>query len=533
MSSGDNGFSVIPASWTWASLDAVCTKIQDGTHFSPKAQFQQGEYKYITAKNIRPTGLDLGDITYLHEEDHRKIYERCDPRYGDVLLVKDGVNTGDAALNTLHEEFSLLSSVALLRPNPVVLRGSFLRYYLLSPLGQAMLTGQMTGSAIRRIVLRRIRTSVAPIPPLCEQDRIVAAIEENLTRLEAGVAGLERVRAKLKRQRAAVLKAACEGRLVPTEAELARAEGRPYEPADRLLARILQARREQWEREYLAALSLLGRRPKDDRWKARYPSPPIPDTGGLPGLPDGWCWASLGMLIASGPQNGLYLPKERYGRGHPILRIEDYQDGMSRSSEELRRVQADEAQVESYGMRTGDLIINRVNSPSHLGKCLVVEHRNLPALFESNMMRIGLSHLVDGRYIASYLRSRAGRTRLTQNAKWAVNQASINQTDVEEVAVPLPPLAEQGRIAAEVERRLSLIDALDAAASANLKRAETLRQAILKRAFEGKLVPQDPADEPATALLERIAGEPRQGRLFDAPPDAPPPARRPRGRRRG
>jgi type I restriction enzyme S subunit len=134
-----------------------------------------------------------------------------------------------------------------------------------------------------------------------EQDRIVAEIEKQFTRLDAATAALKRVQANLKRYRASVLKAACEGRLVPTEAELARKEGRAYEPADKLLQRILRERRARWEADTLAKMQASGKPPKDDHWKQKYKEPSAPDTSNLPPLPEGWCWASL--EIESAPPN--------------------------------------------------------------------------------------------------------------------------------------------------------------------------------------------------------------------------------------
>ncbi len=134
-------------------------------------------------------------------------------------------------------------------------------------------------------------------------------------------------------------------------------------------------------------------------------------------------------------------------------------------------------------------MINRVNSPTHLGKALVVRQKHLPALFESNMMRLKLSSHVQTHFVGFYLQSVDGRRRLTRNAKWAVNQASINQTDVGMTELPLPPFDEQQCIVNEVERRLSVIEELEATVEANLTRADRLRQSILKRAFEGKLIP--------------------------------------------
>ena len=123
------------------------------------------------------------------------------------------------------------------------------------------------------------------------------------------------------------------------------------------------------------------------------------------------------------------------------------------------------------------------------------------------MMKIIPSEYVAPPFVAHYLRSTVGRVRLTARAKWAVNQASINQSDVCMTPVPLPPLPEQRRIVAEVERRLSVAQKAEVSIEANLRRVERLRQSILKQAFSGKLVPQDPNDEPVSALLERIRVE--------------------------
>lgn len=302
-----------------------------------------------------------------------------------------------------------------------------------------------------------------------QQKKIVAEIEKQFSRLDEAVASLKRVKANLKRYKAAVLKAAVEGRLVEVEAEIARREGRSYEPGEQLLQRILETRRNQW------------------KGKGKYKEPVPPDAIDLPELPKGWLWTSLDSLIADGPQNGLYLPKSLYGSGHPILRIDDYQQDWIRPVSSLQLVQATLEDVASYSLRLGDLVINRVNSPSHLGKVAIwTSNAELP-IFESNMMRVSLSSSVVPAFIAAYLRSAEGRLRLTKHAKWAVNQASINQQDVCRTVIPLPPFAEQNRIVAEVERHLSLIREAECQVEANLKRAERMRQSILASAFSGRL----------------------------------------------
>ena len=347
-----------------------------------------------------------------------------------------------------------------------------------------------TFEAIRGDNLRSHSISLAPLP---EQHRIVAEIEKQFTRLDASVTALRRAQANLKRYRASVLKNACEGRLVPIEAELACSEGREYEPAGVLLERILAERRAYWESQ--------------EKRRGKYKEPVLPDTSDLPELPEGWAWATVEQSILGTPQNGLYKPKTEYGDGTPILRIDDFQDFHLKDRIFLRRLNITPEEEVSYGLQPGQLIVNRVNSLSHLGKCLVVPESLLPAVFESNMMKITVNRSVDSLFVAYYLRSQDGRARLTGNAKWAVNQASINQKDVCMTPIPLPPLAEQHRIVAEVERRLSVIQQAEAAVEASLARAERLRQSILKQAFSGRLVPQDPDDEPASVLLERIRAE--------------------------
>ena len=405
----------------------------------------------------------------------------------DVLI---SIRAPVGPTNLSHERYCIGRGLAAIRP-----QGNIPPKYILYSLRatEQELRANSTGTTFEAIRGGDLRSHSIPLPPLPEQYRIVAAIETQFTRLDASVAALRRAQANLKRYRASVLKDACQGRLVPTEAELARSEGRDYEPAGILLKRILAERRARWESQ--------------EKRQGKYKEPAPPNTSGLPELPEGWVWATVEHVILGTPQNGLYKPKSQYGGGIPILRIDDFQDFALRERELLRCLRISAKEIGTYALEVAQLVVNRVNSPSHLGKCLVVPESLLPAVFESNMMRITTNPLVSKYFLACYLRSKDGRACLTANAKWAVNQASINQTDVCMTPMPLPPLAEQHRIGAEVERQLSVVQQAEATVEASLARAERLRQSILKQAFSGKLVPQDPDDEPASALLERIKAE--------------------------
>lgn len=160
----------IGASWRQMRLGSVTELLTDGTHFSP--QTNTGIRMYLTSKNVRVGRLDLTNVTYISEAEHREIYSRCPVRCGDLLLTKDGANTGNAALFNLTEECSLLSSIAVLRGKKSVLNNGFLLQLILSDWGQNLIQSEMAGQAITRLTLERIASFRIPLPPFHEQKAI-------------------------------------------------------------------------------------------------------------------------------------------------------------------------------------------------------------------------------------------------------------------------------------------------------------------------------------------------------------------------
>ena len=170
-----------PLGWKKKMLKEICIKLNDGTHFSPES-FETGEYKYITAKNIKTSGFDFTNITYVPEEVHRPIYERCNPEWGDVLYIKDGVTTGIAMVNTLEEEFTLLSSVALLKQDRRIINGYFLTALLNNENMYADIRSNMGGAAITRLTIAKLNTIKVILPPLELQEQFaffVAQIDKS------------------------------------------------------------------------------------------------------------------------------------------------------------------------------------------------------------------------------------------------------------------------------------------------------------------------------------------------------------------
>jgi type I restriction enzyme, S subunit len=340
------------------------------------------------------------------------------------------------------------------------------------------------------------------VAPRHEQLRIVEKLEELLPDLDAGVAELRAAQAKLKLYRQSLLNAAVIGELTAEWRKGARA-ALPAEAGAALLANILVERRNRWRANEMERFAQRGKQPALN-WQGKYPEPIAADADELPALPRGWVWTTLDALIVDGPQNGVYLPGHLYGSGHPILRIDDFQNDWLRPRDQLNLVDADAATHRIYSLVPGDLVINRVNSMTHLGKCVSVGSQLAGVLFESNMMRMHLATRVSSRFVEMYLQSSVGHTRLIGGAKWAVNQASINQKDVKRTPIPLPPWAEQLEIVEVVESQLASATERNADIGHSLRQSEAQRKNILKCAFSGQLVPQDPNDEPASVLLERI-----------------------------
>lgn len=376
----------------------------------------------------------------------------------------------------------------------------FLQYFLNSTAFVAFASHLNEGDR-PRVDYTQISAYPINLPPLSEQTRIVEEIETQFSRLDTGVAALKRIQVNLKRYRAAVLKTACEGKLVSTEAELARQEARDYEAADVLLQRILKERRERWEAEQLAKLEAQGKLPLSDTWKTKYAEPSAPDTSELPALPEGWCWATIETI--GNVVTGFTPPtsqQEFFGGDIPFFKPTDLEQGynvrlsrqtLTREGAKVGRLlKANAVLVTCIGATIGKTGFSRV-------LCTTNQQINAIEMAEFSVLP---------EWCYWYIISPESQKKIVADAS-ATTLPIINKSKFEGLPFPIPPQAEQERIVAEVERRLSVVEETEKLVAANMKRAERLRQALLQRAFSGKLVPQDPNDEPASVLLERVRAE--------------------------
>ena len=218
----------VPDGWCWCKVTEALTKLTDGTHHSPFST-PEGDFKYITAKNIKPWGIDLEDITYVDKVTHDEIYARCNPEIGDILYIKDGATTGVVCINDLNEPFSLLSSVALLKPSKQI-SNRFLLAYLQSSICYDSVRESMKGVGITRITLKIIENWDIPLPPYNEQVKIADSVEfwlHEIDKIETNCCNIKQYVCSLKSK---ILDFAIHGKLVPQNPN--------DEPASELLKRI-------------------------------------------------------------------------------------------------------------------------------------------------------------------------------------------------------------------------------------------------------------------------------------------------------
>ena len=407
----------MPRGWAWSTLGEI------GQYLNGRA-FKKSEWS--------PTGrviIRIQDLTGSGGSPNH-FAGAVEPRYevhrGDLLIswaATLGAYLWDADDAVLNQHIFKVSSFI----NPRF-------HFYLAQSVIADLYRQAHGSGMVHVTKGTFEAVRVALPPLREQARVVAAIEERVSDLDASVAALESVRAQLPRYRAAVLRAACEGRLV-------------------------------------------ARGPQD------------------------WTQVTLGE-VATDVSYGTSA-KTTAELGVPVLRMGNIVDGRL-SFNTLKYLPSSHHEFPWLLLAPGDILFNRTNSAELVGKTAVYGGLPTPCSFASYLIRIRVSDRCEPRYLSAYLNSLLGRTWIASVVSQQVGQANVSGGKLKSMPIRLPPLAEQRRIVDEIERRLSLAGALRQAVEAAIMRAARLRQAILRSAFQGGLVPQDPSDEPAAALLARV-----------------------------
>jgi type I restriction enzyme S subunit len=479
----------LPKGWIWTTLEGIASNDKNAIVDGPfGSNLKLSDYigdengvPVLTTKNLE-YGYGRNFVRYISKDKFQEL-KRSEVKGGDILVAKIG-SCGKVAIYPENLQSAMIPANLLKMTVHPEIKKLYVFHFISSPFFKKELESITTATAQPAFNVTKFRKLLIPLPPLPEQHRIVAKIEELFTRLDAGVEALKKVKGQIKRYQQAVLKYAFEGKLTQQWRENVGTYGNtPIEPASALLERI----KEQRKKEAKGKIKEL---------------PPV-DTSELPELPEGWVWTRVGD-VSKMIQYGTSEKANDDPNGIPVIRMGNILDGKI-VYDNLKYFPKEWPQLRDFILQDGDVLFNRTNSMELVGKTAVYKKYPPKAVFASYLIRI---KLIEDSYrpelLSFFINSLYGRRYIASVVSQQVGQANVNGTKLSLMPIPLIPLPEQKKIVEEIETRLSIADNIEKIVEQSLKQSERLRQSILKRAFEGKLVPQDPTDEPASVLLERI-----------------------------
>lgn len=359
---------------------------------------------------------------------------------------------------------------------------------------------QGTGSTFSAINRKFLHNLSIPLPPLAEQKRIVSRIEELFSELDAGEAALKKARHQLGVYRQALLKQAFEGKLTaPWRAQ----HPDLLESPDQLLTRIQAERQARYERELKEWEAAGGGRGKPKKPTSIKPVASTSDN--VPDVAPEWTLMAVEYLLTSKPTNGRSV-QDRTG-GFKVLRLTALKGGRIDLTA-YKEGDWDRSDAESFLVKKGQFLLSRGNGSIKLvGRGGVVPN-DAEVAYPDTMIRLPLDLVaLDADFFSLIWNSEQFRRQLEESARTTAGIYKINQSLICGYSFPLCSLPEQQEIVRLLDEQFEVIEQNEREIGAALKRSAALRQSILKKAFTGHLVPQDPTDEPASALLERIRSE--------------------------
>jgi type I restriction enzyme S subunit len=444
-------YSGIPSHWKLSTLgESLTAIIGGGTPSRDNPSLWGGFIPWLTVKDMRGRRPSQAQ-EYITEKAVKESATNIIPP--DTVITATRVGLGKVVRIPFAAAINQDLKALVVGPD---LDKSYLEYWLVSI--ASFLESIGSGTTVKGIRLETLRQLPIPLAPLDEQREIVAEIEKQFSRLDEAVANLQRVKANLKRYKASVIKAAVEGRLVETEASIAQREGRSFETGEQLLQRILEKRRANWA----------------GRGKWKVPESPSADTP----LPDGWVWSCIDQLAEVGTGATPKRDKAAYWSDGDVPWVTssvvngDYVD---EASEFVTKLALAETNLTLYPV--GTLLIAMYGEGKTRGNCAELR---VPATTNQALAALQVDSPVRG-YVRHFLELNYEEMRKV--ASGGV-QPNLNLSLVRAVCIPLPPLAEQNRIVAEVDRHLSIVREVETEVEISLKRAHALRQATLFKAFD-------------------------------------------------
>jgi len=497
----------LPKSWAMAPISHIAdvnlrsfcplpSAKDELVHFVPMSAVRE-EFGGIDVSQKRPLGeVQKGYTSFLSND---VLFAKITPcmengKLGIVPVLPNHVAFGSTEFHVLRARGEI--------------QAAWLAYFLSQAEFRRFARQHMAGSAGQlRVSTGWLSDTKIPVPPFSEQTRIVDKLEELLSDLDAGVAELKAAQKKLGQYRQSLLKAAVEGALTADW----RKQNKPRETGAQLLERILTERRARWEAKQLAKFKEQGKTPPKD-WQKKYPEPVQPDTTDLPTLPDGWVWASVEQIasderysLSIGPfGSNLRVPDYR-DAGVPLVFVRNIRSGEYGGGHAKYVTPEKASELSAHSIASGDVLVTKMGEPP--GDADVYPDDQPRAIITADCIKIRCwNGLMNPHFLKSVLNSHIGQRQIKPMTQ-GVAQKKVSLGRFTGLAVPVPPPHEQTLI-------VQMVDVVDRealkqveAVHLSLKQSAAQRKNLLKVAFSGQLVPQDPNDEPACLLLARIRAE--------------------------
>ncbi len=494
----------VPSTWEWSVVGALGHVVSGGTPSTKIPEYWGGEIIWFAPSDLTGYGqkfIARGAKT-LTEEGLSKSSAKLMPA-GSVMF-SSRAPIGYVAINS--DPSATNQGFKSIVPH-MELFNEYIYHYLRS--AKRIAEERSSGTTFKELSGSAFSALPIPIAPVNEQRRIVEKIEALFDEIDRGVESLRAAKSTIHLYRQSLLKSAFEGRLT---AEWRAQNPDKLESPDALIARIRDERAARYQatlQEWKRAISEWrqgggkGRKPAKPKQPKRYSLDRSDLQLAFPELPHGWAWSLLGRCSMA-PEYGTAAKSSPEGEV-PVVRMGNIQNGRINWSNLVYT--SDKEEIAQYSLQPGDVLFNRTNSPELVGKTAIYRGER-PALFAGYLVRVNqITRVASGPYVAYFLNSPQAREHGKSIKTDGVNQSNINGTKLQEYPFPICSTAEQAEIVRILDARLEAAETLGAEVDASLTRAEALRQSILKKAFAGELVPQDPADEPASSLLARIQAE--------------------------
>ena len=498
----------VPNSWRWTRLSALGDIVAGGTPSTKEPTYWADEINWISPADL--TGYSAKTIERGTKSISRVGLANSSAKVMPAGSVHFSTRAPIGYVVISSEPLATNQGFKSLVPAPGIFN-EYVYYYLMASREYARKCA--SGTTFLELSGRAFGDLPIPLAPTATQHKIVTKIEELFSALDKGVESLKTARTQLKVYRQALLKHAFEGKLT---AQWREENKDKLEKPEQLLARIKQereARYEQQLQEWKAAVEAWEESGNPAQRPARPPKLeeishlPLTETETLPSLPAGWSYLQLGLVIDE-PKYGSSKKCDYDYKGTGVLRIPNVVRGLVDASD-LKGAHFEEDEKRTYDLRSGDILVIRSNgSISIVGRCALISKAEEQYLYAGYLLRLrsNLAALLP-EYLAALLSSHLLRTQIEHKAKSTSGVNNINSGEIQSLIIPMCSLSEQEVAVERLSISLSAIDAIEAEIDGQLLKADSLRQSVLKKAFAGELVPQDPRDEPASVLLDRIKAE--------------------------